>query len=210
MQKIMYNRQYGLEEAVIEERKNMTRRIAYEGEVANPNWGIYTDNNYACRAYLYDGERLIAKSKYHIGEIVAVAQSYKDIAGSNTWINSERMGISAKYAMTLPGWTNKMFVKAELMPVKQKCTDIKVERLQDISERDCLKEGVHKGQMIPVRADATFMDEKDIYYPFRRIDPYNWHYDYKKAFAILIDKVSGKGTWERNPWVFAYTFELVK
>lgn len=101
-----------------------------------------------------------------------------------------------------------MFVKSSLMPRRIKITDIKVERLQDISERDCRKEGVYRGQMIPPYTGATFMDEKDIYYPFRHIDPYNWHYDYKKAFAILIDKVSGKGTWERNPWVFAYSFEL--
>ena len=30
------------------------------------------------------------------------------------------------------------------------------------------------------------------------------------AYEILIDKVSGKGTWERNPYVFVYDFELVK
>ncbi len=32
----------------------------------------------------------------------------------------------------------------------------------------------------------------------------------EEAFANLIDRVSGKGTWESNPWVFAYTFELAK
>ncbi len=30
------------------------------------------------------------------------------------------------------------------------------------------------------------------------------------AFAALIDKISGKGTWESNPYVFVYEFELVK
>ena len=30
------------------------------------------------------------------------------------------------------------------------------------------------------------------------------------AFATLIDKVSGKGTWESNPWCFCYEFKLVK
>ena len=25
----------------------------------------------------------------------------------------------------------------------------------------------------------------------------------------LIDKISGKGTWESNPWVVAYSFELI-
>ena len=30
------------------------------------------------------------------------------------------------------------------------------------------------------------------------------------AYALLIDKVSGKGTWESNPEVTAYEFELLK
>lgn len=30
------------------------------------------------------------------------------------------------------------------------------------------------------------------------------------AYSYLIDKISGKGTWERNPYVFVYDFELVK
>lgn len=28
--------------------------------------------------------------------------------------------------------------------------------------------------------------------------------------AELIDKVSGRGTWDLNPWVVVYEFELVK
>lgn len=29
------------------------------------------------------------------------------------------------------------------------------------------------------------------------------------AYASLIDKISGKGTWDSNPYVFAYDFELL-
>jgi len=32
----------------------------------------------------------------------------------------------------------------------------------------------------------------------------------KEAFAALIDKVSGKGTFESNPWVFVYKFERIR
>lgn len=32
----------------------------------------------------------------------------------------------------------------------------------------------------------------------------------KEAYAALIDKISGKGTWESNPYVFVYEFELIK
>lgn len=36
--------------------------------------------------------------------------------------------------------------------------------------------------------------------------------DKKLDFAIShfgIDNISGKGTWESNPWVFVYEFELI-
>lgn len=32
----------------------------------------------------------------------------------------------------------------------------------------------------------------------------------REAFAALIDKVSGRGTWASNPWVVVYEFELMK
>lgn len=32
----------------------------------------------------------------------------------------------------------------------------------------------------------------------------------KKAFAALIDKIGGKGTWQSNPYVFVYDFKLIK
>lgn len=32
----------------------------------------------------------------------------------------------------------------------------------------------------------------------------------KESFACLIDKMSGKGTWESNPYVWVYDFELIK
>lgn len=32
----------------------------------------------------------------------------------------------------------------------------------------------------------------------------------RKAYAELIDKINGKGTWKRNPYVFVYNFKLIK
>ena len=28
-------------------------------------------------------------------------------------------------------------------------------------------------------------------------------------YSVLIDKISGKGTWESNPYVFVYDFKLI-
>lgn len=81
---------------------------------------------------------------------------------------------------------------------EKRLTDIEVERLQDISDDDCLKEGI------------SFIDKIKAYY-FDRSDRDKGFYYYtaKHAFAALIDKVSGNGVWESNPFVFAYEFELI-
>ena len=101
-----------------------------------------------------------------------------------------------------PGWTNKMFVKADLMPRHIEFTDRKVERLQDISDEDCLKEGIYEDS-----GDDEF--PPSIFYEFEgnKDDGFDTP---REAFAALIDKVSGKGTWESNPYVWAYEFELMK
>lgn len=204
MHKIMYNERYGLEQAVIDGIKEMTRRTAYNGEISKPNWGICLEGKDKGKAYLCDGECVMAKSKYAIGEVVSVAQSYKNIEdklpvplADNEFEQKQSYHIYGD----LPGWHNKMFVKADLMPHRIKITDIRVERMQDISDEDILKEGI-------IKNESGF---PDVYYFFdNKQSLWNGFPSAREAFAVLIDKVSGKGTWESNPWVFAYTFEIVK
>lgn len=91
-----------------------------------------------------------------------------------------------------------MFVEAGLMPYKIRITGVRCERLQDISDSECLREGVQ------------YIEELGVYY-FERPDREGFYFDTSRAaFASLIDKVSGKGTWKNNPWVIVYEFELVK
>ena len=90
-----------------------------------------------------------------------------------------------------------MFVRAEFMPHKIKITDIRVQRLQDISDEDCLAEGIIKY----ANGVYTYIENGKKYYHAELDTP-------QKAYAALIDKISGKGTWKRNPWVFVYTFSL--
>lgn len=105
-------------------------------------------------------------------------------------------------------WANKMFVKVNLMPHHIEITGIKVERLQDISDEDCLKEGIVRQEVISdespfLYAYDAFLNGDNKYFASQ------WFKTPKEAFAALIDKVSGKCTWESNPFVFAYEFVLV-
>lgn len=198
MKKIMFSDRYGLTQAVIEGRKTMTRRMISGGQLLPEDRiedaSICPDGFVSIIA---NGGESLMEVKYHykVGEIVAVAQRYYYVVSSGC--DSPVDGMDRT-----PGWRNKMFVRADLMPHQIRITGIKCERLQDISDADCLKEGVYS-------------DYGDTEFPPREFYDYGGNTDDgfdtpRKAFASLIDKVSGKGTWASNPWVVAYEFELVK
>ena len=189
MQKIMFNDRYGLTNVVIEGRKTMMRRL-----IPDEFFGLTWDTR--GNTLVYENEygdfidvRHSKYTRYKLGEVVAVSQCYNDVVQEFTDL------------AFVPGSTNKMFVRADLMPHQIRITGIRCERLQDISDEDCVKEGVRVGSQA-------------LEYPYYFIDTKQFLIcDYKsprRAFAALIDKVSGRGTWDRNPWVVAYEFELVK
>ena len=204
MQKIMFNDKYGLAKAVLEGRKTMTRRIlkaprtmegkdVYGISVVTYHTGDVVEVMAIDKDEVSIGEIL---PKYKVGEIVAVAQCYEEALSSLDWVN--RLLFKDE-----PGWKNKMFVRADLMPHQIRITNVRVERLQDISEEDCGKEGIIRkwieaGALYYYYVPGVVKSKRDIY-PSAR-----------DAFAALIDKVSGKGTWDSNPWVFVYEFELLK
>lgn len=209
MKKIMFSDAFGLTQAVLEGRKTMTRRIIKgkwfwercpEGMWSSDEikaWEIECEQRLIDLSQTEEWGKakewaLSHIANYKVGDIVAVAQCYGDCG---TWFfPKDEYGNCA-------GYTNKMFVKADLMPHKIRITDIKAERLQDISDEDCLREGITYFDDI---GKGYMFDEPDRL-PYRRFCSNTP----RAAFAMLIDKVSGKGTWDRNPLVFAYTFELV-
>lgn len=207
--KIMFNDKYGLTQAVLEGRKTQTRRIMNPqpedcSAVHRKFWKdkpmslvVNEDGSVYCELCGY-GANLeggsIFRLPYKVGEIVAIAQSY------NSFYNDE---CNPNLFPNGAGWTNKMYVKPELMPHQIRITNVRAERLQDISDEDCLKEGIIKGKV--GSEDTHFMDA--YYIPTLKKDPFCTP---QGAYSYLIDKISGKGTWERNPYVFVYDFELVK
>lgn len=213
MKKIMFNDKYSLTQAVLDGRKTQTRRIikcpkAYQENPAGCFRITESDDvSPLFEILVYDKDcndfvPMFIQPKYKVSGVFAIAQCYESLEMNPEIALNDRDGIGfytkTKFA---PGWKNKMFVRADLMPHHIRITGIKIERLQDISDEDCLKEGIYKGQC--GSADTHFMD---VYYYKGDIQPYCTPRD---AFAELIDKVSGKGTWESNPYVFVYEFELV-
>lgn len=203
MKKIMFNDRYGLTDAVIEGRKTMTRRIelsASEQKKVIPGGFEVTSRSLKVRK---NGQLIMSVPfRYKVGEVVAVAQSYEQ-AGIQSWAYLSRPEIDGyQIISTHKGWRNKMYVSADLMPHQIRITGIRCERLQDISDAECLKEGVRVEFARNGMPMYYYFDTKR----YREI----WFDTPREAFAALIDKVSGCGTWKSNPWVVVYEFELVK
>ena len=209
MKKELFNDKYGLTSAVLNRIKTNTRRLIkgdYEKITA-----YHVLHSLCFIAETKDGRPVEIKPRYQIGDEVAVAMSYESIIEAAKSEDKIKHFLVKKDLMledgrffadlfiplfTSSGWTNKMFVRADLMPHRIRITDIKAERLQDISDEDCQKEGV-------VATHGGYGVEFGLNYQVFGSTP-------REAFAALIDRVCGRGTWERNPWVFAYEFELIK
>lgn len=197
---MMFNDRYGLTQAVISGRKTVTRRIIDpQGKYEELRWWQPCIEFEECMYGYTENEGWeVIKPRYNVGEIVAVAQRYDSFLHPNNGVIEHDYQTTA---LASKGWDNKMFVKADLMPHQIQIRDIRIERLQDISD-DYFKEGI----TFLVSADDGriqwgYADEHLRYYMFD--SP-------REAFASLIDKVSGRGTWDRNPFVWRIEFQLVK
>lgn len=196
MKKIMFSTTYGLQQGVIAGTKTMTRRV--DKKLNHPlvtdisEWGI--DDKGKCYLVITYSTGLTEDvyPPYQIGEEIAIAQPYKDICLTDP-IFFEGMRKEV-------GWSNKMFVAAEYMPHRIRITDIKVERLQDITEEDAMKEGVEKwmgGYIVTGIMERHGQNNA-------------WFKSPRDAFFRLFTKLCGYKAWNTNPWVYAYTFELVR
>lgn len=194
MKKIMFNDKYGLTQAVLEGRKTQTRRIADTvGRLRDITVRQALEEVNKGRACLFDEGRPLALSAYKLGETIAIAQKYADLAYDGEFFRLLGKVIFEK------GCHNKMFVKADFMPHRIRITNIRVERLQDISEEDCIAEGVWRDNNVELEG-TTYWYHGLANSSFRTP---------QQAYASLIDRISGKGTWESNPYVFVYYFELI-
>lgn len=201
MKKIMFNDKYELTKAVLEGRKTQTRRIIkIDSNIGIAGFIRQNDGSAVCGQLSNEGVWKFGgpESTYKIGEEIAIAQRYSECFRA-VWLENSK------------GWNNKMFVISELMPHRIKITDIRVERLQDISEGDCLKEGF---ELIDVNNNwsnaASHYEYRLTYHDKLGRTKQLGSKEYKEAFSFLIDNTCGIATWERNPYVFVYEFRLIK
>ena len=216
MKKIMFNDKYGLTQAVLDGRKTQTRRIITHPKTFHGKdvCGFYVykrvTDGVITEACMYDENEISIDEgqilpKYMVGEVVAVAQSMCDVYAEWDMIHSgkDTKSLMKKFGGS-PCFNNKMFVRASEMPHQIRITNVQLQKLQDISDEDCSKEGIIKKWHAPACKDYYYVPGIEV----KSVE--DVHDTPQEAFAQLIDKVSGKGTWDSNPYVWVYDFELIK
>lgn len=212
MKKAYFNDYFGQTALVINGTKTQFRQIV--PQKALDAWNDIDDGDEYSRSVYYDEydtklrNFLMKYAPFKLGEVVAVAQPYKDISTENT----------RRYPTHYPatsGWNNKVHARADEMPYRIRIEKIRVERLQDISDADCLAERILKEH---VRLEYDEPQDTVLYSfqnsnklkPMPKTSLAGYFDSAKAAYAALIDAISGKGTFAANPWVFVYEFKLVK
>lgn len=198
----MFSDKFGLTRAVEYGRKTVTRRLVTERDQER---ALRCLDDYAARGVrLTPYEALAMVAPYQVGDIVAVPMSYMQIyinyihgdEGIHSFVN--------KYCIT-PGWTNKMFVKADECPLRLRIDDVRVELVAEITNADCMREGVcacegNIAYYIHVRgkrANNTVFLQKNF------ADP-------QDAFGYLFAGSRWAQVKKENPLVYRYEVHVVK
>jgi hypothetical protein len=178
--------------AILEGRKTQTRRVVKAPvlqDVREPNEVYWKNGKVVFNWYGETVGGFEVKPKYQPGDILWVRE---------TWFENEECLLykASKYENTKEyhgrnGWVQikwrpSIFMPREAARIFLKVTNVRVERLQDITEDEAIKEG------------AKAYGQNNCSGTSARI-----------AFAEIWDKTTTEHEWRTNPWVWVYEFERI-
>lgn len=205
--------------AILDGKKTMTRRVVkfrdfttdsitpLHIELVDGKYCLFNERNgwligYPKCKFGEIGDRLWVRETHHVVggtadyEIEEIKQGLQDIKNFASY-KADGYGNPCD-----GGWTSPMFMPRWASRILLEITDIRVERLNDISEADCEKEGFR-------------------FYPLSRIcfKPCSTKHpsghgsnNYKSIFGEYWDTLNAKKgyPWSSNPWVWVVEFKVVE
>ncbi len=201
-------------QALLAGRKTQTRRVLkpqpfadgyYEGEIelnVVPRCGIHRDETgFRFNATAVGGAAVLehwADPRFAVGDLLWVREAWRTGAGydgtpikniapfARIWFDADGSppswaGSQRRASIHMPRWASRITLLV---------TDVRVQRLQDISCADAIAEGI-RPQANSQTIDCDTPDPRD-------------------EFRSLWGTIHGPGAWDKNPWVVAVTFERVQ
>ena len=192
-------------QAILAGRKSMTRRVIKDKDITN-NFDIDIDGS----VYAYidqatgDSYPPTHRAKYQPGDILWVRETWsKDENGKYVYRANYGTTEDDSFPPSMFKWKPSIHMPREAARIFLRVTNVRVERLQDISEEDARAEGI------------SWLDEAcysnngwtpTLYDPDSGGSPV-----FRDGFTALWDNINAKRGygWETNPWAWVYEFEKI-
>jgi len=204
--------------AILEGRKTQTRRIVKP----QPSAGVRLSA--LVKSGLEDGHGREIRQRIFVGDslwvketcsVIALFSHHRDGLTDSTYRIEYRAGgerhidysgpsegdkeYARAYDRQRGEWRPSIFMPRWASRLTLKVADVRIQRLNVISEADALAEGCK------VARDGCYV------FPGTRSDDAGiGHSSAVMAYAGLWDEINGADSWNENPWVWAYTFEVTR
>lgn len=178
--------------AILDGRKTCTRRII------KPQWEECPHCKYVHKEYIYDklaenvycakcGYPLVPERRapYHTDDILYVRETWKKAPNGYYYYEDWQRNDIADVTK----WKPSIHMPKEAARIWLKVTDVKVERLQDIDGKGCVKEGIEEEPL-------KYVGDEFVKGMFHDL----WDSTIKKSDL-------GRYGWDVNPYVFVISFE---
>jgi len=184
-------------DAVIKGNKTMTRRILSYIDNDLVEGFMFAYSNKFCKDSVPEG---LVRPRYKVGETVYLKEPYHKHPCFET---EYKYGFKGCGAFNIEKWSNKLFMPEKYARYFIEITGVRFKRLRDISDEDCMKEGIHD------HCDNEYKRINGGHFLYLNGADSKMYDTQKQAFAALIDRINGKGTWDSNPYVSVYDFKLL-
>lgn len=199
--------------AILEGRKTQTRRMVkpvrgferhnilkYGLPHAADTWAVWWHSEETDRVgclqdcpYGAPGDRLWVRETWKCDQVwnqfspIEIGPREADILFLADEQSPSRKGVywgKTRPSIFMPRWASRITLEV---------TDVRAERLQEISEADAISEGIQVDECGHV---------------IREDDPINWGGAIWE-FAKVWESINGKGSWAQNPWVWVVEFKRI-
>lgn len=140
-------------------------------------------------------------SRVHIGQVFYPSSA--DVSAPSPWPRHDGPDHGKlRSPIHMPRWASRLTLTV---------TDVRVQRLQDISEADAVAEGVTRCEWAEAMADDG---RREFQLPEFKAGEYpgltNAHPTAWGAYMELWNTIHGPDAWDLNPWIVALTFDVVR
>jgi hypothetical protein len=195
--------------AILDGSKTQTRRVVKDAQLAGigrchwskTGWAhLRLSGGCSCQPvrcpYGTPGDRLWVREtwQHNIGNGPPII--YRADHGAAQSVYEADLATGA-WKVAVSGWRPSIHMPRAASRILLEITDVRVQRLQEISDEDARAEGIEYSDDYAVREHAHVgLDEGDL---IPNAPP-------MPSFRSLWERIHGPGSWHANPWVWAITF----